>query len=351
MLDPMKLRTILEKMGPSHPGELRRGAERRLEAVTAELLDAKVRHSMSATPDLSELTDIVLADTSAFSAAGAVVLDRLRYRLAHVAMRNQQWDQASDLLDAVLEGSAELTRARLYRTICSLRAEGRVDEETLRQLVQHYRREGMERPGAPPLDVLVQDPTTCLLELLLLCQGRDLQLLDQLYDDQGRQGTTGLSLFIQPQGERASRVVLSEWLAQAHLEEWRKERWLVVDATATPIGELGRGSLLQSPNMRSPVLIGLAQVLGKAAAVDSDHSLSPDSTQQRFEQQDDGRLLNPDRPEPRWSYVTSAVLKEYPDRKVIERTGLLGNWQLIPPYVVVHKDSSIAKRQAAGSFQ
>ena len=338
-------------MGPGHAGELRRGAERRLEALTAQLLDGKVRHSMSATAGLSELTTAVLADIGGLSGAGAVVLDRFRYRLAHVAMRNQQWDLASDLLDAVVEGSAELTRARLYRTVCSLRAEGRVDDGALRQLVQRYRLEGMERPGAAPLDVLVQDPTTCLLELLLLCQGRDLQLLDQLYDDQGRQGTTGLSLVIQPQGERASRVVLSEWLAQAHLEEWSKEGWLVVDATAEPVGELGRGSRLKSPNMRSAVLIGLAQVLGQAAAVNSDSSLSHDVTQQRFEQRDDGRLLKPDRPKPRWSYVTSAELVDHPGRKVIERTELLGSWRLIPPYVVVHKDSSIAQCQAAGSFQ
>lgn len=293
----------------------------------------------------------MLGDTSGLSEAGAVVLDRFRYRLAHVAMRNRQWDLASDLLDAVVQGSAELTRARLYRTVCILRAEGHVDDNALRQLVQRYRRQGMELAGAAPLDVLVQDPTTCLLELLLLCQGADLQLLDQLYDDKGRQGTTGLSLFIRPQGERASKVVLSEWLAQAHLEEWRKEGWLVVDATATPIGELGRGSRLKGPNMRAPVLIGLAQVLGEAAAVNSDSSLSPDATQLRFEQQDDGRLINPDQREPRWSYVTSAELEDLPGRKVIKRDRLLGTWRIIPPYVVVHKDSSIAKRQAAGNFQ
>jgi hypothetical protein len=351
MLDAKELQTILQKMGSAQAGELRRGAERRLEAVTAQLLDAKVRHSLSATTDLSELTDALLADIGCLSAAGAVVLDRFRYRLAHVAMRNQRWDLASDLLDAVVKGSSELTRARLYRTVCSLRADGRVDDDALRQLVQGYRREGMERPGAAPLDVLVQDPTTCLLELLLLCQGSEPELLDQLYDDQGRLSTTGLSLFIQPQEERASRVVLSEWLAQAHLEEWSKEGWLVVDATAKPVGELGRGSRLKSPNMRSAVLIGLAQVLAKAAAVDSASSLSPDATQQRFEKRDAGRLLNPDQREPRWSYVTSAVLVDHPSRKVIERTDLLGDWRLIPPYAVVHKDSSIAKRQAAGSCQ
>jgi len=351
MLDAQELQTILQKMGSAHAGELRRGAERRLEAVTAQLLDAKVRHSLSATTDLSELTAAVLADIGCLSAAGAVVLDRFRYRLAHVAMRNQRWDLASDLLDAVVKGSSELTRARLYRTVCSLRADGRVDDDALRQLVQRYRREGMERPGAAPLDVLVQDPTTCLLELLLLCQGGQPQLLDQLYDDQGRQGTGGLSLVIQPEGERPSKVVLSEWLAQAHLEEWSKERWLVIDATARPIGELGRGSRLQGPNMRAPVLIGLAQVLGQAAVADSASSLSPDATQQRFEQRDAGRLLNPDYREPRWSYATSAELEDHPGRKVIKRDRLLGTWRLIPPYVVVHKDSSIAERQAAGSFQ
>ena len=70
---------------------------------------------MTERTDLSKLTAAVLTDTSALSAAGAVVLDRFRYRLAHVPMRNQHWEQASALLDAVLHGPGELTRARLYR--------------------------------------------------------------------------------------------------------------------------------------------------------------------------------------------------------------------------------------------
>lgn len=73
------------------------------------------------------------------SPAGAVVLDRFRYRLAHVAMRKQQWDLASALRDAVLEGTGELTQARLYRIVCTLRECGRVDDDALRELVQRYR--------------------------------------------------------------------------------------------------------------------------------------------------------------------------------------------------------------------
>jgi len=179
MVEAEQLKAGLEAMASGPLADARREAERQLECWIQELLDAKVRHSLTATSGLDELTAIALTDAKGLSAAGAVVLDRFRYRLAHVAMRNQQWEQASRLLDAVLQGSGELTRARLYRTVCTLRRWGRIDDESLRELVARYRQEGMERPGAPPLDVLVQEPTTCLLELLLLCQGGEPQLFEQ----------------------------------------------------------------------------------------------------------------------------------------------------------------------------
>jgi hypothetical protein len=351
MLSAKELRTILQKMGLGHAGELRRGAERRLEAVTAQLLDAKLRHSLSATTDLSELTATVLPDTSALSAAGAVVLDRFRYRLAHVAMRNHQWDMASALLDAVLEGTGELTRARLYRTVCKHRGEGRINDDALRELVQRYRQEGMERPGAPPLDVLVQEPTTCLLELLLLCQGGEPQLLDQLYEQQGHQRTTALTLFVMPQEGHPSTAVLSEWLAQAHLDEWGKEEWLVVDITVQQYGDLGRGSQLMNPNFPGKLNMAVLQVLAKAAVVGGvNNGLTPDAAKNRLHLLADGDLLesfNPDR----WPYVTSGKLEDYPRRNVLKKNRLSQTWQLIPPYVVIQRDSATAMRQAAGNFQ
>ena len=129
---------------------------------------------------LSPLTALALSDAKVLSAAGAVLLDRVRYRLAHVAMRHQLWEQASMLL--------------------KLRGQGRSDDEALRELV-------------------------------LLCQGSEPQLLDQLYEDQGRLGTTGLKLFIRPERGPSTTVVMSEWLAQAHLDESEQEGWLVVDTT------------------------------------------------------------------------------------------------------------------------
>ncbi|MFZ0407366.1 MAG: hypothetical protein WAM11_04550 [Cyanobium sp.] len=352
MVEAEQLKAVLEAMVSGPVADARREAERQLESWIQELLDAKVRHSLTATSGLDELTAIALTDAKGLSAAGAVVLDRFRYRLAHVAMRNQQWEQASRLLDVVLQGSGELTRARLYRTVCRLRGEGRIDDEALRELVQRYRQEGMERPGAPSLDVLVQEPTTCLLELLLLCQGSEPQLLDQLYEDQGRHRTTGLKLFIQPLGERSKTVVLSEWLAQAHLDELAQEGWLVVDTTVESIGKQGRGSQLRSPNFPARVLVGVAQVLADAATVPlgGNRGLSSAAVQDRFLTRDDGHLVKPDK-EPRWEYVTSGVLKEHPDRKVICRERAWNTWRLEPPYVVVLRDSTTAVRQATGRSQ
>lgn len=353
MVDPKQLKVVVEAMAAGCAGDTRRDAERRLEGLIQELLDAKVRHSLTATTGLSELTKTALKTTTNLSAAGALLLDRFRYRLAHVAMRNQHWQQASALLDAVLQGSGELTRARLYRTVCTLREQGGINDEALWELVQRYRQEGLQRPGAPPLDVLVQEPTTCLLELLLLCQGTAAELLDQLYEDQGRLGTTGLGLFIKPEGGRSTTVVLSEWLAQAHLDEWALEGWLVVDTTVEPIGELGRGSQLRSPNCRAKVLVGLAQVLARAAIVPrgGHRGLLPEAAQDRFMTLDDERLVDPDRP-PRWQYVTSAVLAAHPERKVFRKEDLENTWELIPPYVVVQSsESATARRQWAGRSQ
>ena len=352
MVDPEQLNDVLAAMASGQSSAARREAEAQLERWIQELLDAKVRHSLTGTSGLQRITAAVLIDAKGLSAAGAVVLDRFRYRLAHVAMRNQQWQQASALLDAVLQGGGELTRARLYRTVCSWREHGQIDDEALRELVQRYRQEGLARPDAPSLDVLVQESTMCLLELLLLCQGGEPQLLDQLYEDEGRHGTTGLKLFIQPQVECSKTVVLSEWLAQAHLDELTQEGWLVVDTTVESIGEQGRGSELRCTNFPVGVLVGLAQVLADAATVPHavNRGLSPDAVQVRFLTRDAGRLVDPGN-EPRWEYVTSGVLKEHPDRKVIRRERAWNTWRLEPPYVVVLRDSATAVRQATGRSQ
>ena len=356
MVDAEQLKAVLKAMVSGPIADARREAERQLESWIQELLDAKLRHSLTATSGLDELTDTALTDAKGLSAAGAVLLDRFRYRLAHVAMRNQQWEQASALLDAVLQGSSELTRARVYRTVCMLRKRGSIDDASLRELVAGYRQEGMERPSAASLDVLVQEPTTCLLELLLLCQGGEPQLLDQLYEDQGLHGTTGLTLFIQPQGERSRTVVLSEWLAQAHLDELAQEGWLVVDTTVESIGERGRGSKLRSTNFPAKWLIAIAQVLGyaSAAAGFGNTGLNPIVAQNRFLSQDKGRLVDPasiSEDYPRWKYVTSAELDEHPRRKVIRKETLENIWRLEPPYVVVVKDLATAVRQATGRSQ
>jgi len=361
MVDAEKLKPVVEAMASGCPGEHRRQAEQRLERWIQELLDAKVRHSLTASTGLGELTAAVLTDPGALSPAGAVVLDRFRYRLAHVAMRNQHWDLASALLDAVLEGSGELTRARLYRTVCTLRDSGREDDDALRELVQRFRQEGMERPGAPPLDLLVQDPTTCLLELLLLCQGGEPQLLDQLYEQEGRQRTIGLSLFIKPKNGRSRSAVLSEWLAQAHLEEWGQEGWLVIDTKVERIGEPGRGSRLHGTNVTPRALYAVAQLLAEvplSANTLLDKGMTTDSVKGKFEQRYKGRLGRRDEWrdaegwwEPLRERVTSARIVDHPERALIRRESLENAWYLDPPYVVIERDSATTLRQAAGSFQ
>ena len=165
--------------------------------------------------------------------------------------------------------------------------------------------------------------------------------------------TNGLKLFIQPQGERSRTVVLSEWLAQAHLDELAQEGWLVVDTTVESVGEQGRGSELGCTNFPVSVLMGLAQVLADAVTVShgGNRGLSPEAVQVRFLTRDEGRLVDPDK-QPRWQYVTSGVRKKHPDKKVICSERAWKIWRLEPPYVVVQSsESATARRQASGRSQ
>jgi hypothetical protein len=285
--------------------------------------------------------------------AARVVLDRFRYRLAHVAMRNQQWDLAEALLNIVLTGEGDLTRARLFLAVCRGRDEGRIPEPDLVALLDCHSAERSNRLTRPPLDVLIQDPTTNLLELLLLSQGKSSHHLDRLYDPQARHGTTGLTLAVHSGNGRPQRVELSEWLAQAHLEEYRQEGWLVVDSTVTHPGERGRGSRLRvaSGNFKAPVLNCVAQILGQQ----THQEMPAQAVKERFSDWNDGRFSGlDDHSDRKWGRVSEAELTDHPGRKVIGRsTGTRGevNWKLLPPYVVVLRDASTVLRQAAGSSQ
>ncbi len=221
MVDAQNLAALLVAMGASETPEKRRWAERSLEAMVAELIDAKVLCSLSGSRSLDELANLAMVVGRDLTPAARVVLDRFRYRLAHVAMRNQQWDLAEALLNIVLTGEGDLTRARLFLAVCRGRDEGRIPEPDLVALLDCHSAERSNRLTRPPLDVLIQDPTTNLLELLLLSQGKSSHHLDRLYDPQARHGTTGLTLAVHSGNGRPQRVELSEWLAQAHLEEYR----------------------------------------------------------------------------------------------------------------------------------
>lgn len=353
MVDAESLEAVLRAMDQAGPAEHRRAAERMLEGLVAKLLDEKVRHGLGSVEGLQELVAVVQAPGAQITLSGAVILDRFRYRLAHVAMRNRQWQLAIDLLDRVLAGQAQLTRARLYRTVCQLRLHGSVPAAELSALVARHQQDWQERPAAPPLDVLVQDPTTCLLELLLLGQDSEPALLDQLYDRTGQHRSSGLKLLIQRSERPAEPVELSEWLAESQLEEWRREGWLVVDASVAVPGERGRGSLLRVPggNLRAPIAMGLAQVLARNAP----RPLPRQQVQELFAEWDDQRQVDQaEEDEPDWPRATSTTLADHPQRKVIGRSpGTRGevSWHLIPPYVVVLSDAASRLRQAAGKSQ
>jgi hypothetical protein len=353
MVDAQKLSAVLAAMADAGSQLKRLRAERELEAMLTELIDAKVVHSLYGPRSLDELAKLAMEAGRDLTPAARVVLDRFRYRLAHVAMRNREWDLAEALLNVVLAGEGDLTRARLFRAVCRGRDLGRIPDDDLVELLECHRDEQSDRSLKPPLDVLIQDPTTNLLELLLLSQGAPSDLLDRLYDPEARHGTTGLTLCIHSGVGKPMKVELSEWLAEAHLEEYRQAGWLVVDSTVALPGERGRGSSLKEArgNIRAPILIGVAQVLGQ---VEPAAMLAADAVQERFLAWDDERLVLPEGPKPQWDRVTSAVLADHPGRRVIGRsTGTRGevNWKLIPPYAVVLSDASTVLRQAAGSSQ
>lgn len=350
MVDAERLRAVLQAMAGA--GERRRVAERKLEGLLLELLDAKVRRGLGEVGRLQELAAVAMGPVAGATATARLMLSRLCYRLAHLAMRDQQWELALELLEAVLSGEADLTRARLYKALCLSKTQGRIPEEALEELLACHRGEGRLDRIAPPLDLLVQDTTTNLLELLLLSQGAHAEQINRLYDPERRHRTTALRLMLCERSGSSATIEMSEWLAQAQLEDYRREGWLVVDSTTRPIGELGRGTPLRSTNFPAKVLAGIAQVLASSAAVPHAgiSGLTPDAVQSRLRSLDDGCLIDPDR-DLRWEYVTSAVLLDHPDRKVIRRDRRSQSWHLIPPFVVVLRDSATALRQAAGSFQ
>ncbi|MEA5416992.1 hypothetical protein [Synechococcus sp. BA-132 BA5] len=230
-------------------------------------------------------------------------------------------------------------------------------------MLESHRQEAAQPAASPALDVLIQDPTTNLLELFLLAQDAPGECLDHLYDPDGCHRTTGLTLLLHPEGETSRSIALSEWLAEAHLQEYRCDGWLVVDATVNLAGEQGRGSRVRVPggNVRSAIVVGLLQELGKTAP----RSRPQDSVREDFLAWDNERLVVPksknellvdpkSKNEPRWESVTSTELVDIPGRKVIRRSpdnsGHI-SWELIPPYVVVLKDDANVLRQAAGSSQ
>jgi hypothetical protein len=55
MVDAKQLEAVVKAMASGCDGETRRAAERQLETWIQELLDAKVRHSLTATNGLSDL--------------------------------------------------------------------------------------------------------------------------------------------------------------------------------------------------------------------------------------------------------------------------------------------------------
>ena len=204
---------------------------------------------------------------------------------------------------------------------------------------------------APPLDVLIQDPTTNLLELFLYTQNASAELVDQLYATNGRHRTTGLTLLIHPgDNKNHQRVELSEWLAEAHLEEYRQKGWLIIDSLA-PSGEFGRGTSLRQPNgeILAPIVVAVAQILAKRAPQERSREFVRDQLLERF---DESLIPDPDRIG--LERLSSCELKEHPGLKVFSRSsGTRGGvfYKLKPPYAVVLKDAARELRQASGSGQ
>lgn len=368
MVDAELLESTLRAMGPRAKPEARRTAERQLEGLVLELLDAKVRRGLGCRSQLQALTavaNVAMGPSAGLTAAARVVLNRFCYRLAHVAMRSREWELALELLDAVLAGEGDLTRAQLYRTLCLAKLKGSLSSRDIEDLLESHRQEAAQPATAPALDVLVQDPTTNLLELFLLAQDAPEECLDRLYDPAGRHRTTGLTLVLHPEGGSGRTLTMSEWLAEAHLQEYRRERWLVVDATVESAGEQGKGSGVNVPggNMKSEIALGILQVLGVAAPT----PLTQDVVKTRFMEWDGAGLLDKiddqDTQEENKHKVTgwkkiayrasSVELADFPGHKVILRSEATGLpcWQLKPPYVVVLRDDATVLRQAAGSSQ
>lgn len=332
---------------------IRHGAERQLGKLLMQLVDGKIRHGLSHSQELQELSSAVLDPALELGGSAGILLDHFRYRLAHVAMRSRDWDLALQLLSAVAEGRSSLRLARIYHALCISKLSDRcLDPGELQRLVIDL--VSAEPPDAlGPLDLAVQDPVTNMAELFLLLQGASEEVIDGLYDPkQGDPFARGLTsclevLFVPADGKPAT-LETSEWLALRQLKELQAAGWLVVDAVAT-LGELGRGTPAKVPKgePNKQQLCALLQILAKEAPQSLDlqtlrsqffADAGPDLIGKPGSDNDRGKESeNPVNVE----RATKGTLVSH-QRLVIDHADR--RWTLLPPYAVIKRD---ARRELA----
>jgi len=361
VLSHKKLRKCLLQLSTPELSPIeRQGAERLLNKLLLQLVDSKIRHGLAHSDELEGLAHVVLDRKLDLDGSSAILLDHFRYRLAHVAMRSRNWMLALSLLEPVIRGRKSLRMARIYQALCNSRLEGSpLAPGELQNLVNDLV-SPVEPDGPGPMDLVVQDSVTNMAELFLLLQDAPEHVIDSLYDTsradlQERGLTSGLSLFLVPEGGQPAHFEIGEWLAMQQLSELESHGWLIVDCTVS-LGDLGRGSPVKNPRgePNKKQLQAILQVLAQSAP----QSLDPRSVRDRFFDQAGTDLVGepgseddhgPGSENPvAIERATTGLLITH-NRKVIQTTDR--RWTLMPPYAVVKKDSRRALHQVLSSPQ
>ncbi|MFB2891352.1 hypothetical protein ACE1CI_00240 [Aerosakkonemataceae cyanobacterium BLCC-F50] len=162
-----------------------------------------------------------------------VPIDDLRYRLAHLYMRNRQWEKADEQLLNIHEDFFNATEAKIYSTLCSIKQGDSPFIEKLANQITESRNQSSKT---------IQEYHYNLLEMLVYASGIDHSVLQPYYC----KGTTKADLEVRYYHEQLSQSNPSltnlRWQPMArfrirHLLE-NSQGFLILNMSNRPIEEI-----------------------------------------------------------------------------------------------------------------
>lgn len=200
------------------------------EKALAVTLDKKLIKAGFLNSLVTQLNEIIEIFYTSFP---EVPIDDLRYRLAHLYMRNRQWEKADEQLLKINEDFFDATEAKIYLALCSIKQGYSPSIEKLANQITESRNQSSKT---------IQEYHYNLLEMLVYASGIDHSVLQPYYC----KGTTKADLEVRYYHEQLSQSNPSltnlRWQPMArfrirHLLEHSKG-FLILNMSAQPIEEI-----------------------------------------------------------------------------------------------------------------